>query len=244
MSELQVESASMIQPPVHLNRVIDELEILEALRNSGTADRPIEELGSQERIGDFQAERTVGVDERLIYVDMNDTLRVRLQPEQEALIATSSLGGCTGVAGFAEYSDGSALQFVSHWVPGHISYDFQGAPWAASVAQDIEHFDYAASKGIPVEAVYLIAYPKEEHHDSRFGKRSGLFASWHPVDQLQVKAEQLAPSSRVLYFPYYNGESGHTLAAGRRDGTSGIFWNGMHVDYDAYFSVSQNVSNE
>ncbi len=232
-----VESASIVKLPVNLSPMIDREEILEGIRTSGVASRPIEELKSLERIGNFQAERPAGTDERLIYVGMNDTLRVRLRSEQEAVVATGSLSGCTGVAGFAEYSDGSARQFVSHWSPGHTSYNSRGVPMAASAAQDIRHFDYAASEDTPLEVTYLIAYPKSEHEEPDFGERSGLFASWHPVDQLQVEAQQLTPNSRVLYLPYTYSEdgNGHTLAAGRRDGRNGIFWDGMYIDHDAYF---------
>jgi hypothetical protein len=51
----------------------------------------------------------------IAYVDVNNAGRLLLGAEQEGLVATGGLCGCTGVAGFAAYEDGSAVQLISHY---------------------------------------------------------------------------------------------------------------------------------
>jgi hypothetical protein len=56
-------------------------------------------------------------DDKVAFVDMNKSGRIELRHDEEGIIATSSLAGCTGVAGFVRENDGSVHAFISHYDP-------------------------------------------------------------------------------------------------------------------------------
>ncbi|OVE79550.1 hypothetical protein BVY00_00110 [bacterium G20] len=171
------------------------------------------------------------------YVDMNGSGRLELEADQIGIIATSSLSGCTGVAGFAKRVDGSTVQFISHYDPICQNGLFTGED--SPVNSDLYGFRYQATKKSELAGLirYVVAYENSEHSNPDYGKRNGEFKTWRYLDQIQVTATQLGPNAEILLFPY-SFYPGHNIAAGRIGGKEGIFWDGVNVDFDEYLHTA------
>lgn len=169
--------------------------------------------------------------ERIGYVEMNSSGRMDLAANEEGLLATSSLGGCTGVAGFAKRKDGSMATFISHYDPLSQSGILTGEPSPAS--SDMYRFcNEVSDEDLDGDRCYVVAYADVEHSNPGHGKRVGQFKQWHYVDQLDTTATQLGAKSKVIFLPYKFNDKGHNLATGRDANTEGIFWNGYKIDID------------
>lgn len=213
--------------PLSGDRVIDPADVQRSLiaRNAG-----IVAIGSGDR-----SQREMQTDEHgIAYVDMNHSGRLKLAEGKTGVIATSSLAGCTGVAGFAKRADGGTAQFVSHH--DAISQTWHFTRQDTPVNTELYGFRYYAKDGSEIVGPlqYLVAFPATERSNPRYGQRQGSFEQWFYLDQIETTAAQLGPDAQVLFLPYSNGD-GNCLAAGRTDDGEGIFWNGVRVDFAQYF---------
>jgi len=173
-------------------------------------------------------------DEHIAYVGMNQSGRMDVKPEEDGVIATSALAGCTGIAGFAERKDGSIATFISHYDTIAQNSLFTGKDSPAN--KDLYAFRYQAKdEELDGDRYYVIAYEKNEHNNPDYGQRQGVFKDWRYLDQLDTTATQLGENSKVIFLPYDqwdHGGSGHSLASGKSDGVEGIFWDGQKIDID------------
>ncbi len=169
------------------------------------------------------------------YVDMNHSGRLQLGKGETGVVATSSLAGCTGVAGFARRTDGSTAQFVSHY--DAISQTWHFTHQDTPLNSQMYGFRHDAKNGSNVDGhiQLLVAYPASERSNPLYGKREGSFDTWTYLDQIEMTAGQLGDEVQVLLLPYNNGD-GNSLAAGRTDASEGVFWNGVRVNFEEYFS--------
>jgi hypothetical protein len=186
-------------------------------------------IGSGDRI-----QREVQLDENgIAYIDMNKSGRLNLKPNEKGLIVTSSLAGCTGVAGFAKRKDGSTTQFVSHY--DAISQTHHFTHKDSPINSQMYGLRYEATSQGELEGSIklLVAYPESERANPRYGLRGGSFQEWTYLEQIETTATQLGADTEVLFLPYANGD-GNSLAAGSTDKTEGIYWNGVHIDFADY----------
>ncbi len=183
----------------------------------------------------FQEEKVVD-ETGIAIVNMNSSGRLGLEAGKDGLIATTSLAGCTGVAGFAKRSDGSTLQFISHY--DTMSQNARITGKDSPINRDLYSFRYQATKtgGLSGPILYLVAYDEGEHANPDYGTRRGTFKDWRYLDQIQVTATQLGQDAEVLLLPYSLNQEGHNLAAGRVDEVEGIFWDGVQVDFNNYLN--------
>lgn len=165
---------------------------------------------------------------------MNKSGRLALALGEEGFIVTSSLAGCTGVAGFARHKDGSALQFVSHY--DAISQTSHFTKKDSPINSQMYGFRYDATRQVELDGPVrlLVAYPGSERENPRYGQRIGVFQDWTYLEQIETTSAQLGSDTEVLFLPYNNGD-GNNLAAGRTDMVEGIFWNGVLVNFDNYY---------
>lgn len=173
----------------------------------------------------------------IAYVDMNSSGRMTLEQGEDGVIATGSLAGCTGVAGFVRRRDGSIATFVSHY--DSMSQNSRLTSNDSPVNSELYGFRYQAEReGLEQDSpiLYLVAYPRIEHHSQDYGQKKGLFKDWNYIDQINTTVSQLGNEAQVLMLPYEMNQ-GHTLASGRVEGQEGIFWDGIKVDFDAYLSA-------
>lgn len=186
-------------------------------------------IGSGDRI-----QRELRTDENgIAYVDMNKSGRLNLQPGEKGLIVTSSLAGCTGVAGFAKRQDGGTTQFVSHY--DAISQTHHFTHEDSPVNSQMYGIRYEATRDGELDGTIklLVAYPESERANPRYGHRTGSFQEWTYLEQIEMTAAQLGADTEVLFLPYNNGD-GNSLAAGRTADSEGIFWNGVHINFADY----------
>jgi len=187
--------------------------------------------------GADRSQKELTLDSRgIAYVDMNHSGRLRLGSGETGLIATSSLAGCTGVAGYAKRVDGSTAQFVSHY--DAISQTWHFTHLDTPLNSQMYGFRHDATEGSEVDGhiSLLVAYPASERHNPAYGKRDGSFDTWTYLDQLETTAGYLGDNVRVLFLPYHNGD-GNSLAAGRTGTSEGIYWNGVRVDFEQSFNT-------
>ena len=228
MSEYKTHNlASIIKPPTG-EVVISPDAITRSLR---AKDVGFIAMGFADR---FQ--REVPLDEHgIAYVEMNKSGKLLLEPGKDGVIATSSLAGCTGVAGFAKRKDGSIAAFVSHYDPMSQNSKLTGED--TPVNKDLYGFRYQAGKDeLASPLYYVVAYEAGEHSNPRYGQRNGSFKDWGYLDQINVTATQLGEDAQVLLLPYVPGQ-GNSLASGKTSGQEGIFWNGVRIDFDAYLAT-------
>ncbi len=171
----------------------------------------------------------------IAYVEMNSTGKMEINEEQDGLLVTSSLAGCTGVAGFAKRNDGTIATFVSHYDPLSQNYNFTKK--SSPVNQDIccFHHQETHNKDAPPELYIVIGYEEGSHLNPLYGKKHGKFDEWHYVDQINTTAGQLrlhGGAANILFMPY-TATLGHSLGAGRIDGQEGIFWDGQKIYFDS-----------
>lgn len=180
-------------------------------------------------------QRELPLDERgIAYVAMNETGKLTLAPEQDGVIATSAIAGCTGVAGFAKRKDGGVATFVSHYDPMCQNSLYTGDE--SPINRQLYGFRYEASNDdLDGPISYVVAYDSSEHRDPYFGQRRGVFKNWRYLDQIHVTTGLLGEDVQVLLLPYQRA-TGETLASGRKNGSEGIFWNGVKVNFDEYFA--------
>lgn len=197
-----------------------------------------------------QPERKLQSGERVAFVGSGDSLRLPLSDGEEGVVGTYQINGCTGVAGVARYIDGSSLQYVSHRGPfrdmATSSRPYEIMRKQARSALDIDRFAKAARTSGELAGLDLfVAYHHSLHTDHGYLDREGRPNSWHLMDQVQLSAENLPEGSRVLYLPYTDDrEYGHSLAAGRIDGETGIFWDGHEINFDLYLGGGQNTTGQ
>ncbi len=236
MSEYQTQSvASIIKPPT-VEAVISDADITRSLREKkvgfiamGFADT-------------FQREITPDA-HGIAYVEMNKSGKMGLEQGEDGVIATSSLAGCTGVAGFARRKDGSIATFVSHYDP--ISQNGRMTGTDSPVNRDLYGFRYQSQReGVELDSplLYVVAYEQGEYQNPDYGKKVGAFKDWRYLDQINTTVTQLGDNAQVLLLPYQMSQ-GHTLASGRMDGQEGIFWNGVKVDFDAYLAPKETPAS-
>lgn len=163
------------------------------------------------------------------HVDMNNTgLRVVGRGE-DGIVATSGLGGCTGVAGLARSSNGRLLSFVSHYDAVTQSSFFNGGR-ASPANNDIYSFLYECNSRIAQSRpIVLVAPSQNAYSNSKYGQRQGNFNQWYYLDQLETTARQISEQAQVILMPYDRTRA-HTLASGRIHGQEGIFWDGVAVN--------------
>ncbi len=216
--------ASIIQPP-HGEAIVDPAAITRSLRSK--------DVGFVAMGFTTGHQKEMAVDEYgIAYVDMNKSGRLEIPQGKDGLIATNSLAGCTGVAGFAKRLDGSIATFVSHYDAMTQSSLLTGED--SPVNKDLYSFRYqAGQEGLASPIYYLVAYPNGEHSNPDYGKRNGAFKNWRYLDQINVTANQLGNDSEVLLLPYDEG-LGHSLASGKVNDHEGIFWDGVPVDFGSY----------
>lgn len=173
----------------------------------------------------------------IAYVDMNKSGRLNLGPGEHGIIATSSLAGCTGVAGFAKRKGGGSMQFVSHY--DAISQTAHFTRQSSPINAQLYGFRHEAGKDDELDGPlqFLVAYPDEARRNPYYGKRHGSFQDWTYLDQIEMTASQLGPEAQVLFLPYNNGE-GNNLSAGSTDTAEGIFWNGLEVNFSEMLATS------
>lgn len=211
--------------PVIGNKVID----LAVIRRSAIANAGMVAIGSGDR-----AQREMQLDENgIAYVGMNQSGRLRLGPGEIGIIATRSLAGCTGVAGFARRADGGTAQFVLHY--DDISQTWHFTKQDTPINSQLYGFRYDAGRGSEIVGPlqYVIAYPASQRSNPLYGQRQGVFEQWTYLDQIETTASHLGPDAQVLFLPYT--EDGNSLAAGRTESGEGIFWNGVRIDFAQYF---------
>ncbi len=233
MSEYVTKSvASIIQPPQG-EVIVDPGKITRSLRSK---DVGFIAMGFT---SGYQKE--MAVDEHgIAYVEMNKSGRLEIPKDKEGLIATSSLAGCTGIAGFAKRLDGTITTFISHYDAMTQNSLLTGED--SPVNKDLYSFRYqAGQEGLAGPIYYLVVYPKSEHSNPDYGKRHGAFKNWRYLDQIAVTANQLGNSSEVLLLPYEAG--GHSLASGKTNNQEGIFWDGIPVDFSSYFGNQAQVAS-
>jgi hypothetical protein len=234
MSEYATKSvASIVQPPQG-EVVVDPVAITRSLRSK---DVGFVAMGFT---SGYQKEMVVD-EHGIAYVDMNKSGRLEIPQGQDGLIATSSLAGCTGVAGFAKRLDGSIATFVSHYDAMTQNSLLTGED--SPVNEDLYGFRYqAGQEGLASPVYHLVAYPKSEHSNPDYGKRRGAFKNWRYLDQINTTANQLGNSSEVLLLPYDEG-FGHSLASGKTGDHEGIFWDGVPVDFNSYLGTQTSASS-
>ncbi|HEX3568934.1 MAG TPA: hypothetical protein VHT70_04660 [Candidatus Saccharimonadales bacterium] len=199
---------------------------LERVAKSALAQNPLcVSMGAHDRNQEIVEPDENGVG----YVLMNHSGRLDLGPDEDGLVATGGLAGCTGVAGFAKRADGGTHQFVSHYDP--ISQEWAMTHNDSPINQHLYGQKYRASQSElagPVQ--YVVSYGDTAIHSPDYGKRVGNFDQWHYLDQIETTISQLGPEAEIAVVPY--GTGGNVLAAGRIDGAEGIFWNGVPIDFD------------
>ena len=166
-----------------------------------------------------------------------------LEQGEDGVIATSSLAGCTGVAGFARRKDGSIATFISHYDPMSQNSKLTGTD--SPVNRDLYSFRYQSQReGVELDSplLYVVVYTVSEHHSPNYGQKAGVFKDWNYLDQINTTATQLGDNAQVLLLPYEMSQ-GHTLASGRIDGAEGIFWDGVKVDFDAYLAPKETPAS-
>ncbi|MCA9341659.1 hypothetical protein KC952_03970 [Candidatus Saccharibacteria bacterium] len=236
MSEHQTQSiASIIKPPTGEVVISDaDITISQRQKNIGFIA-----VGSADI---FQCEITPDA-QGIAYVEMNKSGKMGLEQGEDGVIATSSLAGCTGVAGFARRKDGSIATFVSHY--DSMSQDGRLTGRDSPVNRDLYGFRYQSQRegvGLDSPLLYVVAYEQGEHQDPDYGKKVGAFKDWRYLDQINTTATQLGDNAQVLLLPYQISR-GHTLASGRMDGVEGIFWNGVKVDFDSYLAPKETPAS-
>lgn len=232
MSEYQTHSvASIIKPPIG-EAIVSEADITKSLREKNVG---FVAMGFASRM-----QRELSPDARgIAYVEMNTSGKMELEQGEDGIIATSSLAGCTGVAGFARRKDGSVATFISHYDPMSQNGRLTGED--SPVNRDLYGFRYQAKQEgqeLATPILYLVAYEQGEHQNPDYGKKVGSFKDWRYLDQINVTSTQLGEDARVLLLPYQMSQ-GHTLASGRTDGQEGIFWDGVRVDFDTYLAKTE-----
>lgn len=228
MSEYQTKNIASIIKPLTGETVVRPEIIQRSLR---AKEIGIVAIGSADR-----AQKDLRPDANgVAYVDMNASGRMTLEQGEDGIIATSSLAGCTGVAGFARRDDGTIATFVSHYDTISQTHHFthQDSP----VNSQMFGFKYDSGGELATPIQYLVAYDATTHYNPMLGDRSKSFDEWTYLDQIQNTASQLGDKAEVLLLPYQGGQ-GNTLASGKLEGQEGIFWNGVKVDFDAYFAPS------
>jgi hypothetical protein len=159
----------------------------------------------------------------LAIVTMDRSGRLALGPGEDGFVATASLAGCTGVAGFARRADGSMLQFTSHYGP---------RPGESPINAHLHDFQRAVQESgeLAGPAYCVIAYPEDE--ESRYESCAGKpFSQWRYTEQFKLTAGRIGADVRVLVLPYMVlSGAGHSLAAGREGRCEGIFWDGAWVN--------------
>lgn len=187
-------------------------------------------------------QKEMQVDEHgIAYVEINKSGRLEIPQGKDGIIATNSLAGCTGVAGFAKRIDGSIATFVSHYDPMSQNSLLTGED--SPVNKELYGFRYQATKeGLASHIHYLVAYPNSEHSNPEYGNRKGVFKDWRYLDQISMTAGQLGSTSEVLLLPYDQG-FGHSLASGRVGDNEGIFWDGVQVDFESYLASQTPASS-
>ena len=234
MSEYQTHSiASIIKPPTG-ETIINGDAITRSLRAKHVGFIAIGFVDRLQR--DLQPDAN-GV----AYVGMNKSGRMSLENGEDGVIATRALAGCTGIAGFARKKDGSIGTFISHYDPMSQNGRLTGEDSPAN--RDLYSFKYQfQGEGVELDSpiLYVVAYTEIEHYSPDYGRKKGSFKDWNYLDQINTTATQLGNNAQVLLLPYRMSR-GHSLASGRLGGEEGIFWDGVKVDFDAYFTPQNTV---
>lgn len=188
------------------------------------------------------------------YVEMNTSGRIENKPSEDGIIFTTSLAGCTGLAGFASHEDGRTFQFVGHFAPAAERTIINQSYWeplhAIGSGKYIitpnprntvptpynmsEFYDWVSKEGAS-SVQMLIAYGGRVHPYEFFDVRH-YFTTFNQAVTSRTKTDK--PTKQTLLLPY-DGDNCY-LAAGRVNGQEGIFWNGVRVDFDVL--TAQNTS--
>ncbi|MFO0970766.1 MAG: hypothetical protein U0520_00230 [Candidatus Saccharimonadales bacterium] len=158
---------------------------------------------------------------------MNSSGSIKVAPGSDGIVATGSLTGCTGIAGFAKKPDGSIKAFVSHYDLVSQTHFFTGM--GSPAVTDLYDFKHrTTAQGNAQDPIFVVTYPRSGEASPHHGKREGDADQWHYLDQLDNAAQYMGGGATVVKIPYDGG--GHTLASGRFSGQEGIFWNGVKID--------------
>lgn len=181
------------------------------------------------------------------FVEMNSAGRLENGPEEDGIIFTSHLAGCTGLAGFARNEEGGTFQFVGHFAPAAERTIINKSYWeplhAIGSGKTImtpsprntvptpynmaEFYDWVSKEGVD-QVQMLIAYGGRDHPYECFDVRH-YFTTFNDAVTCPTQVDK--PIKRTLLLPY-DDMNGSSLAAGRIDGEEGVFWNGVKVDFD------------
>lgn len=200
-------------------------------------------------VADMRQHRRELNENGIAYVDMNAAGRLLLKDGEEGLIATNSLAGCTGIAGFAKY-DGGSLQFVGHFdrrsealIIEREYFDplraigsgrnIMPPPESHRVipsSYNLSEFYKWAVEGGATEVDLVVAYGghKEDFY-ALFGL--GNYIVHH--GNVTSSTEDNKPIKKMYLLPYDDVQRGHYLAAGRYEGREGIFWDGTKLDFES-----------
>ncbi len=198
-----------------------------------------EQTGRIAAIGFAESQRERVVSPNSIeYVDMNQSGKAELLSGQEGLLATSALGECTGIAGFAKLKDGSIRLMISHYDAMAQNSQLTGKPSPA--VNDMYSFRYTSelvdgrmASTDRFDKFYVVAHPDSVKSDPNYGDKRKIFDEWHYLDQIETTISQLGDRCRVIEIPYQLSDTGHSLAAGLINGSEGIFWDGVQVNFDS-----------
>lgn len=238
----EAQYAFMVTPPVGEVTVPDDL-IRKAMLsdNIGTTAIQVDKCDMRQKQIDIPPSGVA-------HVEMNASARAGLASGAEGLLSTSSLAGCTGLAGFAKHNDGRTSQFIGHfspaaerviinkayWEPLHQIGSGKNiiTPWASDTVPTpynmSEFYIWVTNNGAS-EVEMLIAYGGRDRPYEPFDVRH-YFVLHNTTIQSPTSSNE--PPKRSLILPYEGGN--HSLAAGRIDGKEGIFWDGVKVDFDSY----------
>ena len=174
---------------------------------------------------------------RIVHVGMNES-RITLLAEGEGTgIGTTSLGGCTAIAGSAELSDGSVLAYVSHVDPladqmDRFNYGDRVTVGDSPSNRALVNFLAQAKLGGAIAVKVIAVYDDTNKYHPDYGKRDERACDeWHFLDQVQNTLERAGPTVRYHERPYCGGASNSTLVCRRSQGDLVFEFDGQPVDF-------------
>jgi|GEM_PF-3061338 len=169
-----------------------------------------------------------------VLVNANESAAVGLEPDQEAMVLTGFLGGCTSAAAIITLADGSKGVFLSHTGPftDNTVRDMGGDTLTNSLLQQFN--TQVNAYGEPEQLILAIAYKSSITSNRTYGTRTVDYARWHFLDQLENTAAQWrARGAEVVMLPYGDtdddAEQAHTMAAGADELGAAIYFDGKPV---------------
>jgi hypothetical protein len=198
-----------------------------------------------------QQNRYLEDDQNMTYVEMNSVGRLTLDADRQGAVVTDSLGGCTGIAGFAALPNGGSTQFVGHFTPsaearvidkemfqplraiGSGQSIMQRSPESLLLSpSNLQQFYEFAHRHGAERVDMLVAYGGHREDFYRmFGLGNYIMQTSAVVSSMY---DDRYPGRRTLLLPYGGLDESHSLAAGRFADQEGIFWDGIKVDHNMF----------